>query len=134
VNTCCMPVTVVGKLYIASQLAIASLQAAACSLIEDKKILPVIHGKILPPLLTNQTAVDFRVTDRDLVIGGYRVPKNTPVQLPPYPMHLSSTNFAQPLKFWPERWAQQMPVGSQDKGMLLCLGYSFVQVENLPIQ
>ncbi len=57
-----------------------------------------------------------------MIVGGYRVPKDTPVQLPPYSMHLSSANFVQPDKFWPERWAQQMPAFSPDKGMLLCLG------------
>ena len=73
--------------------------------------------------VTDQIAVDFRITDRDMIIGGYRIPKDTPVQLPPYPMHLSSANFVQPDKFWPERWAQQMPAFSPDKGMLLCLGH-----------
>lgn len=59
------------------------------------------------------------MTDKDMTVGGYRVPKNTPVQLPPYPMHLSSANFVRPLEFWPERWTQQAPLSPIDKGMLV---------------
>ena len=83
--------------------------------------------------VTDQIAIDFRITDRDMIIGGYRVPKDTPVQLPPYPMHLSCANFVQPHKFWPERWAQQMPAFSPDKGKLLFLGHFSVQIKSLPV-
>ena len=54
-----------------------------------------------------------RMTDRDMVIGGYRVPKGTPISLPPYCLHTDAANFDQPLRFWPERWTQ--PAVSAEK-------------------
>lgn len=54
-----------------------------------------------------------------MVVGGYRVPKNTPVQISPYPMHRSSANFVRPLDFWPERWAQPTSSLPKDPGVLL---------------
>ncbi len=68
-----------------------------------------------------------------MIVGGYRVPKDTPVQLPPYPMHLSSANFVQPDKFWPERWDRQMPTFAPDKGILLFLRYPTGHTESLPL-
>lgn len=56
------------------------------------------------------------MTHKDMVVGGYRVPKNTPVQLPSYPMHLSSANFVRALEFWPERWTQQASLSPMDNG------------------
>lgn len=57
-----------------------------------------------------------RMTGKDMVVGGYRVPKDTPVQLPPYSMHLSSDNYVRPLDFWPERWTQQAALSPIDEG------------------
>ena len=54
-----------------------------------------------------------RMTDRDMVIAGYRVPKGTPISLPPYCLHTDAANFDQPLRFWPQRWEQ--PVASVAK-------------------
>ncbi|KAA6427588.1 MAG: cytochrome P450 [Trebouxia sp. A1-2] len=56
----------------------------------------------------------FRKVDKDMIIGGYRIPKGTPVQLPVYPMHLSPHNYVQPCKFWPERWMQQSESVAKD--------------------
>ena len=135
-----MQVALANKLYTAPQPATASLRATA---VEEQRgftdllcIRTACHcwsWLFDQTAVTDWIAVDFRITDRDMIVGGYRVPKDTPVQLPPYPLHLSSANFVQPHKFWPERWAQQMPAFSPDKGMLLCLGYSNVQVESLPV-
>ena len=63
------------------------------------------------------------MTDRDMIVGGFRIPKNTPVQLPTYSMHLSNANFVQPLRFWPERWTQQISSSPLDTGMLHIAGF-----------
>ena len=60
--------------------------------------------------------ISFRKVDKDMIIGGYRIPKGTPVQLPVYPMHLSPHNYVQPFKFWPERWMQQSEFVAIDPG------------------
>ena len=39
-----------------------------------------------------------------MVVMGYRIPKGTPLMMPVYAMHVSSSNYLQPLKFWPGRW------------------------------
>ena len=53
-----------------------------------------------------------------MIIGGYRVPKGTLVQLPIYAMQVSAANYVQPFKFWPERWSKQADCIVQDKGIL----------------
>lgn len=47
-----------------------------------------------------------RQADQDMVVGGYRIPKGTAIQMPSYAMHMSAANFIQPYLFWPERWQQ----------------------------
>ena len=63
-----------------------------------------VHGTL--PLGT------ARVTDKDLVIMGYRIPKNTPIVMPSHPMHMSDSNYLRPDEFWPERWRQAVQAGS----------------------
>ena len=47
-----------------------------------------------------------RQAGEDMVVGGYRIPKGTAIQMPSYAMHMSASNFTQPYRFWPERWQQ----------------------------
>ena len=55
-----------------------------------------------------------------MVIGGYRIPKGTPINLPPYVAHVASSNFEQPYRFWPGRWQHIGSKTKADKGDLLC--------------
>ncbi|KAL3155015.1 hypothetical protein ABBQ38_011538 [Trebouxia sp. C0009 RCD-2024] len=82
----------------------------------DLTKLPVLESVIKETLRLHATGPmgTFRMTHKDMVVGGYRVPKNTPVQLPSYPMHLSSANFVRALEFWPERWTQQASLSPMD--------------------
>ena len=58
------------------------------------------------------------MADKDMSVGGYRVPKGTPIHLAPYCLHVSSANYQQPFKFWPERWTQHtVPSLPKDKGV-----------------
>ena len=45
-----------------------------------------------------------READKDMVGGGYRVPKGTVLSMPPYAAQLSPHNFTDSEKFLPERW------------------------------
>ena len=45
-----------------------------------------------------------READKDMVVGGYRVPKGTVLSMPTYASQLSPYNFTDPEKFLPERW------------------------------
>ena len=57
-----------------------------------------------------------RKADKDMAIGGYRIPKGTPINMPPYVAHVAHSNFEQPYKFWPERWKQTDNSNGADKG------------------
>lgn len=52
-----------------------------------------------------------------MVVGGYRIPKGTPINLPVYVGHTAAHNFEQPYRFWPERWQQTGRVTQTDKGL-----------------
>ncbi|KAL3146214.1 hypothetical protein ABBQ32_002915 [Trebouxia sp. C0010 RCD-2024] len=58
-----------------------------------------------------------REVEQDMVIKGYRIPKGTPLMLPPHAMQLCPDNFSRPNKFWPDRWTSGVledwdPIGS----------------------
>ena len=50
---------------------------------------------------------EYREADKDMVVGGYRVPKGTTLMLSPHPIHVSHANYLHPHKFWPERWVSE---------------------------
>lgn len=39
-----------------------------------------------------------------MIVGGYRIPKGTPLIMPSIAAHLSPLNFTQPDEFLPARW------------------------------
>ncbi|DBA70409.1 TPA: hypothetical protein ACH3X2_011822 [Trebouxia sp. C0005] len=76
----------------------------------------------------------FRKVDKDMIIGGYRIPKGTPVQLPVYPMHLSPHNYVQPCKFWPERWMQQSESVAKDSGAFQAIISTYTVLKPTPMR
>lgn len=49
-----------------------------------------------------------READKDMVVGGYRVPKGTILSMPPYAAQLSPHNFTDPEKLLPGRWLKTL--------------------------
>ena len=88
----------------------------------DLTKLPLLDGVVKETLRLHGTLPlgTARVTVSDMVIGGYRVPKGTPIMMSSYPLHASDNNYISPAQFWPERWSQQVDVDSAlDKGRFL---------------
>ena len=55
-----------------------------------------------------------RETDREVVIGGLRIPKGVTIWASIWPITLSRFNFKEPLAFWLERWAEAVPAPSKE--------------------
>ncbi|KAL3131436.1 hypothetical protein ABBQ38_007748 [Trebouxia sp. C0009 RCD-2024] len=72
----------------------------------DLTSLPVLEAVVkesmrLHPVVSAGTA---RQAPRDMIVGGYRIPKGTPLIMPSIAAHLSPLNFTQPDEFLPARW------------------------------
>lgn len=70
---------------------------------------PIVHVHVLlmsmcVPMYYSVLCNACREADKDMVVGGYRVPKGTVLSLPPYCLQLSPHNFIAAEKFWPGRW------------------------------
>jgi cytochrome P450 len=72
----------------------------------------------------------------DCTIGGYRVPKGTVVLLSQWTMHRDPRYFAEPERFWPERWtdgfAKRLPKYAYfpfGGGPRVCIGSGFASME-----
>lgn len=74
----------------------------------------------------------------DVVVGGIAIPKGTQVVVCPWVMHRDPQFFAEPERFWPERWLTQaapprfayMPFGA---GPRVCIGRHFALAEAMII-
>ena len=49
-------------------------------------------------------SVSCRQLDRDMVVGGYRLPKGTPIIFSAYLLHHGPYNYTRAEDFWPERF------------------------------
>lgn len=58
-----------------------------------------------------------RKADKDMVVGGYRISKGTPINIPNFVVHMADRNFEQPYRFWPGRWSQTDSTEGPDKGV-----------------
>ncbi|KAL3140970.1 hypothetical protein ABBQ32_005492 [Trebouxia sp. C0010 RCD-2024] len=72
----------------------------------DLSKLPVLEAVVKEVMRLHPTAPmgSAREAVKDMVVGGYRVPKGTVLSMPPYALQLSPHNFTAPEKFWPKRW------------------------------
>ncbi|KAL3140969.1 hypothetical protein ABBQ32_005491 [Trebouxia sp. C0010 RCD-2024] len=72
----------------------------------DLSKLPVLEAVVKEAMRLHPTAPmgTAREAVKDMVVGGYRVPKGTVLSMPPYALQLSPHNFTAPDKFWPGRW------------------------------
>lgn len=81
------------------------------------------------------TSVGREATE-DCEIGGYQIPKGTTLILSQWVMHRDGRYFAEPEKFYPDRWAndfeKQLPRGVYfpfGDGPRVCIGRSFAMME-----
>jgi len=81
----------------------------------DVAKLPYLASVIKEAMRVNPAIPQVnRETIKDLVLGGYAVPKGTLLFLSVGGMHTSSFNFTEPHKFWPERWETKEAVPKDD--------------------
>lgn len=92
---------------------------------ESQRLLPAIGGM-------------SRVTQKDMVLGGYQVPKGTKVSMLWTSSMRSERNFEQADKFLPERWLRGCPQHHQahpfafipfGHGARMCIGRRFAELE-----
>ena len=74
-------------------------------------------------------AVSCRQLDRDMVVGGYRLPKGTPLIFSAYLLHHGPYNYTRAEDFWPERFEATPSDASADPreptGMMYCTRSTF---------
>ncbi len=80
-------------------------------------------------VLTAVPLLFFRVPDRDVTVGGRRIPARSNLVISPLMEHRNPELFPEPLRFRPERWAtvepglyQYLPFGA---GPRVCIGAAF---------
>ena len=75
-------------------------------MVADLTKLPLLDAVVRETLRLHGTLPinTVRVTTSDMVIGGWRVPKGTPLFMPSYAIHVSPDNYLQPHNFSPDRW------------------------------
>lgn len=85
----------------------SSLSIHSC-LAADLTQLPLLDAVVRETLRLHGTLPlnTARVTTSDMVIGGYRIPKGTPMMAPSYAIHANADNYVHADKFWPERWLE----------------------------
>ncbi|XP_060659633.1 cytochrome P450 12b1, mitochondrial [Drosophila nasuta] len=75
---------------------------------ENTKNMPYLRACIKEGLrITSITPGNFRITPRDLVLSGYRVPRGTGVLMGVLELSNSDEYFPQSEQFMPERWLKQ---------------------------
>ncbi|XP_008572573.1 PREDICTED: cytochrome P450 27C1 [Galeopterus variegatus] len=91
---------------------------------ETLRLFPVLPG-------------NGRVTQEDLVIGGYLIPKGTQLALCHYATSYEDENFPRAKEFWPERWLRRGDLDRVDNfgsipfgyGVRSCIGRRIAELE-----
>jgi cytochrome P450 len=104
---------------------------------EDLPNLPYANWVIKETMRLYPTVTEVgREATEDCEIGGYRIPKGTTLVMSQWVMHRDGRYFAEPEKFYPDRWAndfeKQLPRGVYfpfGDGARICIGSSFAMME-----
>ncbi|XP_015226712.1 cytochrome P450 27C1 [Cyprinodon tularosa] len=105
---------------------------------EDVPRLPLIRGLVKETLrLFPVLPGNGRITQDDLVVGGYFIPKGTQLALCHYSTSLDAENFPSPLEFQPERWVRKDSSDRVDNfgsipfgyGIRSCIGRRIAELE-----
>lgn len=117
---------------------VKTLEPGAVPTADDVPNLPLIRGlvketlRFFPVLPGNG-----RVTQDDLVVGGYLIPKGTQLALCHYSTSLEEENFADALDFQPDRWIRKDTTDRVDNfgsipfgyGIRSCVGRRIAELE-----
>jgi cytochrome P450 len=112
------------------------LQGRAAT-VEDLPQLPYANWVIKETMRLYPTVTTVgREATEECEIGGYRIPKGTTLVMSQWVMHRDGHYFAEPEKFYPDRWAndfeKQLPRGVYfpfGDGPRVCIGSSFAMME-----
>ncbi|MED6291453.1 hypothetical protein CHARACLAT_023769 [Characodon lateralis] len=105
---------------------------------EDVPRLPLIRGLVKETLrLFPVLPGNGRITQDDLVVGGYFIPKGTQLALCHYSTSLNEENFPSPLEFQPDRWVRKDSSDRVDNfgsipfgyGIRSCIGRRIAELE-----
>ncbi|MEQ2316834.1 hypothetical protein AMECASPLE_036575, partial [Ameca splendens] len=105
---------------------------------EDVPRLPLIRGLVKETLrLFPVLPGNGRITQDDLVVGGYFIPKGTQLALCHYSTSLNEENFSSPLEFQPDRWVRKDSSDRVDNfgsipfgyGIRSCIGRRIAELE-----
>ncbi|KAM9408802.1 cytochrome P450 27C1 [Pholidichthys leucotaenia] len=105
---------------------------------DDVPRLPIIRGLVKETLrLFPVLPGNGRITQDDLVVGGYFIPKGTQMALCHYSTSLDEENFASAMDFRPERWIRKDSTDRVDNfgsipfgyGIRSCIGRRIAELE-----
>lgn len=105
---------------------------------EDVPQLPLIRGLVKETLrLFPVLPGNGRITQDDLVVGGYFIPKGTQLALCHYSTSFDEENFVEATDFRPERWVRKDSTGRVDNfgsipfgyGIRSCIGRRIAELE-----
>lgn len=107
------------------------------AMIADLSQLPYAHWVIKESMRLYPPVTDVsREATEDCEIGGYQIPRGTTLIMSQWVMHRDARYFAEPEKFHPERWAddleKRLPRGGYfpfGDGARVCIGKSFALME-----
>uniref|UniRef100_A0AAX7TDT8 Cytochrome P450, family 27, subfamily C, polypeptide 1 n=1 Tax=Astatotilapia calliptera TaxID=8154 RepID=A0AAX7TDT8_ASTCA len=115
-----------------------TLEPGAVATAEDVSNLPLIRGLVKETLrLFPVLPGNGRITQDDLVVGGYFIPKGTQLALCHYSTSLEEENFLEPLDFQPDRWIRKDTTDRVDNfgsipfgyGIRSCIGRRIAELE-----
>ncbi|KAM4596673.1 cytochrome P450 27C1 [Fundulus diaphanus] len=105
---------------------------------QDVPRLPLVRGLVKETLrLFPVLPGNGRITQDDLVVGGYFIPKGTQLALCHYSTSLDEQNFPSPLEFQPDRWVRKDSSDRVDNfgsipfgyGIRSCIGRRIAELE-----